>query len=148
MLKHYFLTIKSNLMKKFNSNGRSWFMSLSLFVAFMVLGAGSLAAQNWVTSAEALDILRNEVQTLETEFEQAPTDEEKVEIAGRIKYYNAIKNAIIFHGDEVPAAVENTKPQNLPAKHSSGVIAFSKTGDNFKEDVEALVSDATDLLTN
>jgi hypothetical protein len=147
MLKPYFLTTKSNLMTKFKMNGKSMLMVLSFF-AFMILGSVSVSAQNWVPTSEAVVLLKNKLTTLETEFNQAPTAEQKVEVAFKTRYYRTVFYLITDGGQEVGVAVESARPANKPGLHSSGMIAFSKVHPNFKNDVQALVDAGTDLLSN
>lgn len=147
MFKTYFLTIKLNLMKKLNLTGRSFVRAISLCVAFMFLGASAVSAQNWVTHDEAILILRNQIDALDLELQNAPTMEEKLEISFRKGYYYVVV-LDINSGNEIPAAVSNNHPQNKPELHSSGMVAFSSDGPNFKEEVKALVNDITDLLSD
>jgi len=145
MLKPYFLTTKSNLMTKFKMNGKNLMMGLSLF-AFMILGSVSASAQ-WVSSSDAFVLLKQELTTLENDFNQATTDEQRIEIAFETRYYQTVMSNIAG-GMEVPAAVEDARPSNKPVLHSSGLIAFAAAGENFKNEAQALVDAGTDLLSN
>jgi hypothetical protein len=147
MFKTYFLTIKLNLMKKLNSKGRSILVAVSLCVAFMFLGASAVSAQQWVTPEEAVLILKGEIETLDNDYQQAPTNEAKLAIAFRHKYYRTIM-VDISQGTEVAQAVNNNAPDSKPTLHSSGMVAFSSDEPNFKQEVQGLVDDATALLTD
>jgi hypothetical protein len=134
-------------MKKIQLNGKALMMALSFF-AFMILGTVSTSAQNWVPTSEAVVLLKNKLTTLDTEFNQAPTAQQKVEVAFKTRYYRTVFYLITDGGQEVGIAVESARPANKPGLHSSGMIAFSKVHPDFKNDVQALVDAGTDLLSN
>ena len=148
MFKTYFLTTKLNLMKKLKSTGRSFAMAFSLCMAFLFLGAGTVSAQNWVTPEQAVLLLKSEIQTLDQAFQNAQTTQAKLDIAFRHKYYSSIMRDIGLNGTEVPQAVTSNRPTNKPQMHSSGMIAFNGDAPTFKAQANALVADATDLLSN
>ena len=147
MFKIYFLTTKLNLMKKLKTTGRSFVMAVSLCVAFMFLGASAVSAQNWVTSDEAVILLKGEIETLDNAFPNAQTDEQRMEIAFKRKYYFSVMVDIRL-GTEVPEAVSSNRPTNKPQVHASGLIAFDGNAPTFKQEANALVATATDLLSN
>jgi len=134
-------------MKKIQLNGKALMMALSFF-AFMILGSVSVSAQNWVTSSEAVLLLKDKLTTLETEYNQASTDQQRVEVAFETRYFRTVFYQVTDGGQEVGDAVESARPINKPGIHSSGMIAFSKVHPNFKNDVQALVDAGTDLLSN
>ena len=146
MFKTYLLTTKLNLMKKLNSKGKSFVMAISFCVAFMFLGASTVSAQ-WVSPDEAVLILKTEIGALDVDFQQAQSNDEKLEIAFRHKYYSAVMEDIAL-GTEVAQAVTNNRPENKPTLHSSGMVAFSGDDPNFKQEANGLVADATDLLSD
>jgi hypothetical protein len=146
MLKSYFLTTKSNLMTKFKMNGKSLMMGLSFFV-FMMLGSFSANAQ-WVNSAEAKVLIKGELVTLQNDFDQAQTDQQRLDVAFVMKYYYQVYHQIAEAGMEVSQAVNSSKPENKAEKHSSGLIYFAAENPDFKAQVLALVDAATNLLNN
>ena len=146
MLKHYLLTFKSNLMKKFKMSGKPMVMVLSLF-AFMILGSVSATAQ-WVSNDEAILLLKNEITTLDDDYAQAQTDEARVAITNAKRYYTSVFVSIAELGQEIPTAIEGSRLNNLAAIHSSGLIYFSKDSPDFKTITQGLVDDVTDLLTD
>ena len=148
MFKTYFLTTKLNLMKKLKFTGRSFVMAFSLCLVFVFLGTSAASAQSWVGPNEAVQILKAELETLENAAEVATTTEAKINIAFRHKYYRTVMDDITLFGSEVPQAVNSNRPKSKPTQHSSGLIAFSDQGDNFKQEAQQLVDDATALLTN
>ena len=147
MLKSYFLTTKSNLMTKFKMNGKSMVMVLSFF-AFMILGSVSASAQIWVSPDEAALIIKDHVTTLENDFSNASTTQEKLDIAFEIKYFTLVKGLFNDAGLEVPEAVLEAKPVDKAKQHSSGLIYFDSDSPNLRAEADALVALATDLLSN
>jgi hypothetical protein len=128
-------------------NGKNLMMGLSFFV-FMMLGSFSVSAQNWVTTPEAKILIKGELATLQSDFDQAQTDQQRLDIAFVMKYYYQVYHQIAEAGMEVSQAVDSSKPTNKASKHSSGLIYFSANDANFKSQVLALVDAATDLLSN
>lgn len=125
--------------------GRSLMTALSLF-AFMLLGSATASAQ-YVNSTEAIQLIKAEILTLDNDFAQATTDAQKVQITFEKRYYLLIGHYIAQDGLEVPAAIEEARPTDKPALHSSGLVYFTSEGSTFKSDVTNLVSEATDLLS-
>jgi len=148
MLKPYFLTTKSNLMTKFKMNGKSMLMGLSFF-AFMILGSVNASAQ-WMSPTQATAELKQQIETLENDFNAATTTAAKINIAFEKQYYETIMTLINVDGVEVPASVQQAKPTFKPAQHSSGLVVLTSDVSyhpNFKTEVQGLVDDATDLLS-
>lgn len=146
MLKPYFLTTKSNLMTKYKLSGKNLMMGLSFFV-FMMLGSFSATAQ-WVTPQEAQTLIKGELVSLQSDYDQAQTDQQRLDIAFVMKYYYQVYHHIAEEGMEVPEAVSSSKPLNKAEKHSSGLVYFAAEDSNFKLQAQALVDAATDLLSN
>jgi hypothetical protein len=146
LLFNIFFNLKIYLMKKFKLNGKNLMMGLSFFV-FMMLGSFSANAQ-WVNSSEAKVLIKGELATLQNDFDQAPTDQARLDIAFVMKYYYQVYHQIAEAGMEVSQAVDSSKPSNKAEKHSSGLIYFAAEDANFKAEVLALVATATDLLSN
>ncbi len=146
MLKPYFLTTKSNLMTKFKMNGKNLMMALSFF-AFMILGSVSATAQ-WVSTPEAVELIKAEVLSLDNEFAQATTNAEKEQITFEKRYYLLVGHYITEGGLEVPAGVTQATPTDKPKVHSSGLVEFTSDGPDFKQDVATLIAEATDMLSN
>ena len=134
-------------MKKIQLNGKTLIMALSFF-AFMILGTISASAQNWVSSDEALLLLKDQISTLESDYAQANNDQERLDIAFSVKYYSTVYGQIGDLGMEVSVAVDAARPQNKATKHSSGLIYFGTEAPDFKVKSQALINAATDLLSN
>ena len=120
-------------------------MALSFF-AFMILGAVSADAQ-WVNTTEAITLIKAEIETLDTEFEQATTDEQRLSIANAKRYFLTVGTLIAEEGQEIPAAIEGARLQNTVGIHSSGLIYFSDDNPDYKTISQGLVDEATDLLS-
>jgi hypothetical protein len=133
-------------MTKFKMNGKNLMRGLSFFV-FMMLGTFSANAQ-WVNSSEAKVLIKGELATLQNDFDQASTDQARLDIAFVMKYYYQVYHQIAEGGMEVSQSVNSSKPTNKAEKHSSGLIYFAAENANFKAQVLALVAAATDLLSN
>ncbi len=147
MLKPYFLTTKSNLMTKFELNGKSIVMALSVF-AFMILGSVNATAQ-YVNVVEATTRAKMEISTLEADYENATTNEERSGIAFEIGFYTHLINNMTDLGMEVPAAIEAARPVTKPIVNASGWITYStQISDTFKAESETLISNAQDLLSD
>lgn len=146
MLKPYFLTTKSNLMTKFKLNGKSMAMVLSFF-AFMILGSVNATAQ-WVSSSEAVLLVKQQIETLENDFAQAANDTERYDIALELRYFKRVFYNVTEGGFEVPQAVEEARPEDLPTVSSSGLVYGSTESPNFKTISQGLVDAGTDLLSN
>jgi len=136
MLKPYFLTTKSNL---------AMAMALSFF-AFMILGSINASAQ-WVSTSDATNLVKQEVETLENDFSQATATQERYQIAFEIRYYTRLLYNLTEGGMEVPEAVEEARPEEKPMAHSSGLVYLSAEDENFKMEAQALVDAGTDLLS-
>ena len=145
MLKPYFLTTKSNLMTKFKMNGKSMLMVLSFF-AFMILGSVNASAQ-WVSPSEATVLLKQEITNLESDRDQASSDEERSNIVFKMRYYHTVMFNMSTLGMEIPQAIEEAKPTSKPVAHSSGLMYFTADVPNFKLEAQALVDAGTDLLS-
>lgn len=145
MLKPYFLTTKSNLMTKFKMNGKSIAMVLSFF-AFMILGSVNASAQ-WVTPSEGIMLIKQEVTSLENDFSQASSDQERFDIAMKVRYFNRLMFNMANLGMEIPEAIEEARPEDKPVAHSSGLVYLSAEDPNFKNEAQALVNAGTDLLS-
>lgn len=120
-------------------------MALSFF-AFMILGTVSADAQ-WVNTDEAIALIKAEINTLDNAYNQAGTDEAKVEVANELRYFNSLFYMITEEGQEIPTAIEGARLANLAELHSSGLIYFSDDSPEYKTISQGLVDEATDLLS-
>ena len=138
MLKQYFLITKLNLMKKTELRA----IALLFSVVFFFMGMATINAQ-YVSTDEAILILKAEVQELETQAQNA-TPEEQVELAFKFHYLRFVAYDI-QGGTEVGPAIENNKPYEKGQPHPSGFVTLVNAE---KSEVIEVVNYVEDLLSD
>ncbi len=141
MFKPYYLITKLNLMKKTVLGVKA----LAFSVVFFFLGMVSVNAQ-YVSSNEAIQILKAEVQNLEAQIPNA-TLEERVNLDFRISYYKFIVWDI-QDGTEVEVAIQNNKPTDKLKLNQNGLVSRDNNMTSVKQEINTMVSYVDNLLTD
>lgn len=111
-------------------------------VGFFFMGMSGVDAQ-YVSSVEAIDILKNETTTLEAQLSNL-SGQEALDLRQQIFYYKAMV-LDISNGTEVEVAIVENKPASIPMLRGN-VVTASNDSPTLKEQINAMVDHADALL--
>ena len=135
------LTKIFNLMKKTELRVKALLFS----VVFFFVGMAGLSAQ-YVEPAEAINILKGEIATLEDQVPGA-TNQQLVNLYFKINYFGFVRSDI-SEGSEVGAAITNNRPTGKLKLHNNGWVTAANSDPNVKIEIDNLVTYTQALLTD
>ena len=118
---------------------------LVLSVVFFFAGLAGINAQ-YMSSNDAILTLKQQLHTLENDFQNASSNTARQDIAFKYRYFSVVLEEI-DNGNEIGAAIQDNAPLNKPLIHSSGLVAFTNEHPNFRQERDALVLYLDNLLS-